>query len=223
MAVAERVVSERGARLIRDIAVTGAERFTVETPRGRYTEIELRALGAFQRGNFALAVAAAEAFLGSALDPEATRAAARELMLPGRLEIVADHPLVVIDGAHNPSGARALAESLPPVIGNRRLVAVLSILDDKDAAGILAALRPHVASAVFTRSSRPGALPPAVLQSLWGQLGGGDAQVVPDPEAAVAAARERAGRDGAVLVTGSIYLLAELTARSVPRSSRAVP
>jgi dihydrofolate synthase/folylpolyglutamate synthase len=100
---------------------------------------------------------------------------------------------------------------------------VLSILDDKDAAGILAALRPLVESAVFTRSSRPGALPPAVLESLWGQLGGADAQVVLDPEAAVAAARERAGRDGAVLVTGSIYLLAELTARSVPLSWRAVP
>jgi dihydrofolate synthase/folylpolyglutamate synthase len=213
-AVAERITSERGARLVRDLAVTGDEPFTVETPGGRYTGIELRALGTFQRGNFALAVAAAEAFLEAGLDPAAVRAAARELVLPGRLEIVDGDPLVVIDGAHNPSGARALAESLPAVVGSRRLVVVLSVLEDKDAAGILAALQPLVQTAVFTRSSRAGALPPAVLESLWGQIGGGEARVVPDPVQAVATARSLAGPAGAVLVTGSIYLLAELVGGS---------
>jgi dihydrofolate synthase / folylpolyglutamate synthase len=215
--VAERVASEREARLVREVVVTGEQRFTVETPHGRYPGIELRPLGAFQRANFALAVAAAEAFLEAELDPSAVRAAARELLLPGRLEIVGADPLVVIDGAHNPSGARALAESLPGVIGGRRLVAVLSVLEDKDAAGILAALRPLVEAAVFTRSSRAGALPPAVLESLWGQIGGHEGRVVPAPEEAVAAARALAGRDGAVLVTGSIYLLAELAGRAGAR------
>jgi dihydrofolate synthase / folylpolyglutamate synthase len=97
---------------------------------------------------------------------------------------------------------------------------VVSILDDKDAAGILAALVPLSDGAVFTRSSRPGALPPAVLDSLWGQLGGRGGEVAVDPARAVAAARRRAGRDGAVLVTGSIYLLAELVGATALEAAR---
>jgi dihydrofolate synthase / folylpolyglutamate synthase len=217
-AVAKRVAAEQGATLVRagrDFRTIGEQPFTVETPGGCYPEIELRALGRFQRVNFAAAVTAAEAFMGGSLDSEAVRRAARELVLPGRLEVVAQNPLVVLDGAHNPSGARALAESLPNVIGRRRVIAVVSILDDKDAAGILSSLLPFCDGAVFTRSSRPGALPPAVLESLWGQLGGDGAEVVLDPAEAVVTARLRAGAEGAVLVTGSIYLLAELVGEPV--------
>src|SRR4051794_14487214 len=106
-AVAMRVAAERDARLVRaglEFRISGTEPFAVETPGGRYDELSLRALGGFQRGNFAAAVMAAEAFLGSALDAGAVRRAARELVLPGRLEVVDTDPLVVHDGAHNPSG-----------------------------------------------------------------------------------------------------------------------
>jgi dihydrofolate synthase/folylpolyglutamate synthase len=212
-AVADRVVSEQGARLVRagrDFRTSGEQTFTVETPGGVYAGIELRTLGRFQRVNFAAAVAAAEAFMGRSLDAETIRRTARELTLPGRLEVVAETPLVVLDGAHNPSGARALAESLPSVVGDRPVIAVVSILEDKDAAGILSTLVPLCEGAVFTRSSRRGVLPPAVLESLWGQLGGREGEVVADPGDAVATARSRVGPDGAVLVTGSIYLLADL-------------
>jgi dihydrofolate synthase/folylpolyglutamate synthase len=87
---------------------------------------------------------------------------------------------------------------------------VLSVLDDKDAAGMLAALAPRCAGAVFTRSSNPNALPPAVLESLWRQVGGAEAEIVADPVAALERARARAEDRGAVLATGSIYLLADL-------------
>jgi dihydrofolate synthase / folylpolyglutamate synthase len=222
-AVAERVVAEQGASFVRagrDFRITGETPFTVETPGGAYPGIELRALGRFQRTNFAAAVTAAEAFMGRALDPEAVRRAASELRLPGRLEIVGHDPLVVLDGAHNPSGARALAESLPAVVGERPVTAVVSILEDKDAAGILASLLTVCDHAVFTRSPRPGVLSPAVLESLWRQLGGRGAEIVPDPAAAVAAARRRAGAGGAVLVTGSIYLLAALVGAESVESAR---
>jgi dihydrofolate synthase/folylpolyglutamate synthase len=233
-AVAKRVAAEQGTRLVRagrDFRATestiNGRPFTVETPGGAHPGIELRALGGFQRTNFAAAVAAAEAFMGRSLDREAVRRAARELVLPGRLEVVAEAPLVVFDGAHNPSGARALAESVPGVVGERPVTAVLSILEDKDAAGILSSLVPLCEGAVFTRSSRPGALPPAVLESLWGQLGGTGGEIVLDPADAVARARSRAGAAaaGAVLVTGSIYLLGELVAgpaalKTAPRRPR---
>ena len=173
--------------------------------------VELRAPGRFQRRNFALAATAAEAFLGRDLDPEALRRAGAETRIPGRLDIVADHPLTVYDGAHNPSGADALADSLPEVLGQRRpRVGVVSVLEDKDAAGMLAALLPAFDSVVFTRCQNPRALSPGTLESLAAQLGAPPAETVADPRRAIERARTVAGPDGSVVATGSIYLIADL-------------
>jgi dihydrofolate synthase/folylpolyglutamate synthase len=87
---------------------------------------------------------------------------------------------------------------------------VLSILDDKDAAGMLAALLPLCDGLVLTSSHNPRALPPPTLQSLAHQLGGPPADVVRDPRRALERARELARPSGAVLATGSIYLIADL-------------
>ncbi len=197
-AVAQSVASEQGARIVRADADPG---------------VRVGALGAFQRRNFALAKAAARAYLGE-LDPAAVAAAAAEVRIPGRLQIVSRDPLTLLDGAHNPDGMAALRESLPEIVaGHEGLVAVVSILDDKDAAGMLAALLPACESVVFTSSQNPRALPPPTLQSLAGQLGGPRSQhseLVRDPHAALGRARELAGRGGVALATGSIYLIADL-------------
>jgi len=171
----------------------------------------LRGGGEFQRRNFAVAASAAEAFLGRPLDPGAVARAAADTRVPGRLDIVAERPLTVYDGAHNPAGARALAEALPELAAGRApLVLVASVLDDKDAAGMLAALLPLAERAVFTRCSNPRSLSPATLETLGQQLGGPPAETVTRPRAAVARARELAGGLGAVVATGSIYLVADL-------------
>jgi dihydrofolate synthase/folylpolyglutamate synthase len=168
------------------------------------------ALGLFQRRNFALARAAAEAYLGE-LDPVAVATAAGEVRIPGRLQVVDQAPLTVLDGAHNPDGMAALAESLPELRSGRgRLVAVVSILDDKDAAGMLSLLLPACDALVLTTSQNPRALPAPTLQSLAGQLGGPPSELVREPRTAVARARELAGPDGIVVATGSIYLIADL-------------
>jgi dihydrofolate synthase / folylpolyglutamate synthase len=175
-------------------------------------DVVMAARGAFQRRNFALARAAAEALLGS-LDEEAVRAAAASTLVPGRFEVVAQGVggvEVVIDGAHNPAGMSALAESLPEWLDGRELVVVLSILDDKDAAAMLQALIPHATHIVCTTNANPRALSPATLQSLARQLSFTAVGAERDPRAAVAAARELAGPGGAVLATGSIYLIADL-------------
>jgi dihydrofolate synthase/folylpolyglutamate synthase len=168
-------------------------------------------LGGFQRGNFALARAAAEAFLGQ-LDEDAVARAAAEVQVPGRLQVVAERPLTILDGAHNPSGMRALVEALPEVAGERRpRVALVAVLDDKDAGAMLGELaRGELDRVVFTRSANPRSLSPATLMSLWGQLGGAPAEAAADPRAGLAHAREIAGDGGAVLATGSIYLIADL-------------
>jgi dihydrofolate synthase/folylpolyglutamate synthase len=179
-----------------------------------------RNLAPFQRRNFALAAAAAEAFLERPLDAGALQSAAAETRIPGRLEVVAADPLTIHDGAHNPAGAAALAEALPDLVGQRRpRVCVVSVLDDKDAAEILRALLPSFDAAVFTRCANPRALSPATLESLAAQVGGPPAETVPDPRAAVERARALATPDGAVVATGSIYLIADLHRERAARAS----
>jgi dihydrofolate synthase/folylpolyglutamate synthase len=196
-------------RVVEQVA---AERHTWVVRAAReITGVELLAAGEFQRRNFALAAAAAEAFLAREPDADALARAAAETRVPGRLDVVGHDPLVIHDGAHNPAGAQALARSLPEASGGRRpLVAVVSVLEDKDAAGMLAALLPACDRVVFTRCANPRALSPATLESLGQKLGAPPAETVPDPRAAVERARELAGPGGAVVATGSIYLIADL-------------
>jgi dihydrofolate synthase / folylpolyglutamate synthase len=199
LAVAHEVAGERGATLVH---------------AGEDPGVTVGALGAFQRRNFAVARAAAQAYLG-ALDQSALAAAAAEARVPGRLQVIGERPLTLLDGAHNPDGIAALVESLPELLADsRKLVAVVSILDDKDAPAMLATLVPACDSLVLTSSQNPRALPPPTLQSLVGQLGGTCAEAVRDPAAALSRARELAGGDGVVVATGSIYLVADLLAAS---------
>jgi dihydrofolate synthase/folylpolyglutamate synthase len=198
-AEAQLVAARQNARIVRAPA---------ELPAG----LELGARGAFQRRNFAVACTAAEAYLGR-LEPAPLRAAAATVV-PGRFEVVgggADAAEIVLDGAHNAGGIEALAESLQDFLAGRPLVAVLSVLDDKDAAAMLAALLPLCAGAVFTANANPRALSPATLASLAGQVGAPPVtRVEGDPRRAVALASELAGPGGVVLATGSIYLVADL-------------
>lgn len=178
--------------------------------------VQLTALGAFQRRNLATALAAAEAFLGRPPRPEAVREAAARTLVPGRFELVEEGdagPAVILDGAHNPAGTAALAESLPAFLTGRResrLTLLISVLDDKDAAAMLQDLLPFCANVIATATSNPRALPAATLASLTAQLGGPPAHVEPDPHTALQRAKGLAGPGGTVLATGSLYLLADL-------------
>jgi dihydrofolate synthase / folylpolyglutamate synthase len=167
--------------------------------------VPLLAQGAFQRRNFATARAAAEALIGP-LDETAVRDAAAATLVPGRFQVVAERPVVVLDGGHNADGIAALAASLAEWLAGRRLVAVVSVLDDKDAAAMFASLLPLCDDVVVTSNANPRALPAEALASLAGRA----AHVESDPRRAVALAKELAGEDGVVLATGSIYLIADL-------------
>jgi len=201
--VAERVAGEREARIV----TAPAEPFA-----GR-----LLARGEFQRRNFALARTAAQAYAGSSLgaggeDLEpAVGAAAESTLVPGRLQVIAEDPLTVLDGAHNPHAVVALMESLPALIGGRPLALVLGVLEDKDAASMLAGLLSVSDRAWFTAPPSGRALSPGALQSLARQLGFDAAVTEPRPARALEEARHWArAQGGAVLVTGSVYLVGEL-------------
>ena len=210
---AEAEVAKVDARVVRADPATGAP-FT-----------------GFQRENFATAKAAAAAFLRgaaedgrwpAALDEAAVLRAASSLTVPGRFQVTAEDPLTIFDGAHNPSGVAALAAALRDAVGERPLIPVISVLDDKDVAGMLRELVPLAAGAVFTASRNPRALSPATLASLWSQLAGPPAEIEADPRAAVDRARELAGPGGAVVATGSIYLVADLLSEPGRRRASAL-
>ena len=187
----------------------GPEGVDVITARAAYSALPLPLQGAFQRDNLAAAVAAAECRLDGPLQVDALRQAIAGVRMPGRLEVVEGQPLLVLDGAHNPAGVEAMASSLPDVVGGRPTTAVVSILGDKDAAAMVAALSGVCAGVIATRSHHPRAAAPDVIAHL-ARLAGLPAQIVEDPLTAVARAREIAGSAGAVLVCGSLYLLADV-------------
>ncbi len=204
LAVAEEVAAARGARVVVADALPPAD-------------LRLRAAGTFQRANFALACAGAAAFLDRPLDPDAVARVAASIVVPGRFETVGESPLTILDGAHNPEGFVALAASLKEVLGGRSLVAVVSVLDDKDAPAMLGELLPLCADAIATASANPRTLAPDALQAAAATLpedrslpGGAAMRAEPDPRQALALARELAGPGGVVLAAGSLYLLAEL-------------
>jgi dihydrofolate synthase/folylpolyglutamate synthase len=147
--------------LQRDIAV-GGQRLTLQGLGGVYSEIFLPLHGAHQARNAVLALAAAEAFFGAggnrSLDIDAVRDAFATMSVPGRLERVRAVPSVFIDGAHNPHGAQALAAALRDEFAFRRLIAVVGMMRDKDARGILAELEPAVDEVVLTAASSSRAM-----------------------------------------------------------------
>jgi dihydrofolate synthase/folylpolyglutamate synthase len=179
-------------------------------------DLRLAIPGAYSRRNFAVAIAVAGALLGS-LDPARVREVADGLELPGRMEIAGSDPPLILDAAHNPDGARALAEALPEAAASGPIVGCLAMLADKDAQGVIDALAERLELAVCTelpperlaRVGRPGArsVEAARLAEL-ADARGLSTEVLEEPEAAlrrtVAAARERGG---VALVTGSHYLL----------------
>ncbi len=146
-------------------------------------------LPGYQRVNFAAADGRRR---GAARAPARSRARRRRRRarrrFPAGCRSSAHDPLTIFDGAHNAPGIAALAASVP-----EGTVAVLSILDDKDAAGMLRALLPRLSAAVFTRAPNPRALPPATLADLASKVGGVRSEIEPDPRPAVELARTLAG------------------------------
>ena len=136
------------------------------------------------------------------------------IRIPGRLEVVAEQPTVVLDGAHNPDKIDALLTALPEYFRYTRLIVVAAFTRRHDVAAMLARLAPvadHIMLTAFEAAGDfgPGAsVPPEELAALLATLAPrGTSETVPDPVAAVGAARAMARADDLVCVTGSLYLV----------------
>jgi dihydrofolate synthase/folylpolyglutamate synthase len=196
----------------------------VNTETSVYDALTVSTAARYQVANAGLAVTAAELLIG-ALDARRVRAALASVVVPGRLQVVARDPLLLADGAHNPHGVRALAETLRGLALPRPFVAVMAIMRDKDVAGMLRTLLPLVDAVVCTQASEPrGLTADELAQRVAGATEREPApgaagkslevrptiHVVADPHEAVTKARGLVGAKGAILVTGSLYLLEDL-------------
>ncbi|GHH62825.1 bifunctional tetrahydrofolate synthase/dihydrofolate synthase [Lentzea cavernae] len=203
----------------RAVAV-GGQMITLQGLSGIYEDIFLPLHGEHQAANAALALAAVEAFFGAGPDRQINIDVVREgfasVVTPGRLERVRSTPNIFVDAAHNPHGAAALAKALESEFGFRKLVAVVSVMADKDAEGILAALEPVVQELVITTNSSPRAMDPDVLAGLAVPIFGEDRfevrpRLVDAIEEAIHLTEDELS-GGGIIVTGSVVTAGEARA-----------
>jgi len=182
---------------------------------GTYRDVHLALRGLHQAENAVCAIAAVEALLGRPLDADAVRTGLARVCSPGRFDLRPGSPMVVLDAAHNPHGARALVASLAE-LSPRATYAVVAVMADKDIDGMLRELEPVVDAVVCTRNSSPRSLSPSDLAARARQVWGTDrVHVAQDVASAIAGARSlavagRTSSDGAIiLVTGSVVTVGD--------------
>lgn len=198
----------------------GGQVIAVRGLAGTYRDLFLPLYGTHQGHNAALAIAAVESFLGEGSQTLVGDVLAEGLATatsPGRLQLIGKEPTVLVDAAHNPHGAAALAEALRAYFTFDEVVVVLGILQDKDAAGIIAALEPVTSRFHVTQSQSERAIGSEDLAELVREGAAGiPTEEFPTFADAVASAREwaDAAPRRAVVITGSITLVGEAIALS---------
>jgi dihydrofolate synthase/folylpolyglutamate synthase len=204
----------------RAVAV-GGQVLTLEGLGGEYDEIFIPLHGAHQAQNAALALAAVETFLGAGAERQLLVEVVREgfaaTSSPGRLERVRTAPTILLDGAHNPHGMAATVTALQEEFAFSRLVAVVAVLADKDAPGLLEKLEPVVDAVVVTRNTSPRAMSLDDLAALAVDILGEDrVEVAGDMPDAIETAVRLAEADVqgelsgvGVLITGSVVTVAD--------------
>jgi dihydrofolate synthase / folylpolyglutamate synthase len=210
------LVERRDLRVEEVASNLTGQRLHLDGPGWTLRDVELALLGRFQPGNAILAVGAVRALAeraGIELPDAAIRAGCATVRWPGRFQVIpgrGSRPTIVLDGAHNPGGAAALAASLTHYFPGARITLVLGVSADKDRAGILKALAPLAGHVVLTAATNPRATPPAELAAalpplearvtLAPTLGEGLAAALAEPPADV------------VCVAGSLFLIGDALA-----------
>jgi len=220
------VIEKRSAEIAERIAVYGrdfevldvvpdiaGQRFSVKTLTSDYRDLFLPLHGEYQAENAALAISAVEAFFGASnrLFDDVLRVAIADSTSPGRLQVVSRKPLTILDAAHNPGGAASLARAMKKSFGAPKTVAVISILNDKDARGLLEALNETAETFVVTKSTSPRAIEVHELEKLAIEIFGADrVRSASGPHSALELAKELVVEGGAIVVTGSITLVGDV-------------
>jgi dihydrofolate synthase/folylpolyglutamate synthase len=199
----------------RAIAV-GGQLISITGLRGHYDEIFLPLHGKHQASNAAAALIAVEAFFGEQdLDIDAVRAGFANVTSPGRCEIIHRDPTIILDAAHNPHGAAAIAETLQTEFTFDDVTGIVALMADKDALGILQALEPVMNQIIVTSNSSARSMSVADLTKLANQVFGADRVFAAD---SLTQAIEKAIKDSvrplseeslAIIITGSVVTVGE--------------
>jgi dihydrofolate synthase/folylpolyglutamate synthase len=220
-----RKAAEVGADVVREgveysvasrAVAVGGQLLTIQGIHDTYDEIFLPLHGRHQAANAASALVAVEAFFGDQpLDIDAVRAGFAAVTSPGRCEVVHRDPTVILDAAHNPHGAKALADTLLNEFNFDEIIAVVGVFGDKDATGIFQELEQIVDHVIVTQSSSSRAMPSGELEKIASKIFGADRVFeVSD----LGAALDRAVGDAVrplsedtvgILVTGSVVTVGE--------------
>lgn len=191
-----------------NLPAVGGRAVTLRTPGATYEEVLLGLHGAHQGNNAACALAAAEAFFERPLTEEVVRETFAAATSPGRMEVVRQRPLVVLDGVKNPDGARAAAATLTETFGDRRRIVVFGQLRGRDTGIIATELGLADAALVIAcEPDWPRALPAEETADAIKAAGAQVVEVIPDVAAAVDRALAVAERDDLVFITGSLYVV----------------
>jgi len=197
---AAKVLEARAAEL--HVPVTRFENFdirdlVIDARGSRFSGIVCPLAGEHQVDNAVTAALALRA-LGVSTDGIA------ETRWPGRIEHVSPNPDIILDGAHNPAGARALAKYLERFYGNRRIWMIYAAMRDKAIDEVAGILFPLASELVLTAPDTPRALRPEAMAEFAGR-----GHVEPTVEAAIAYARSHAAGEDVIVITGSLFLVGE--------------
>ena len=199
----------------RAIAV-GGQLISITGLRGHYDDIFLPLHGKHQASNAAAALIAVEAFFGEQdLDIHAVRAGFANVTSPGRCEVIHRDPTIILDAAHNPHGAKAIAETMQSEFTFDDVTGIVALMADKDALGILEALEPVMNQIIVTTNYSERSMKVSDLNKLAMQVFGADRVFA---EETLQAAIDRAVKDAirplsdeslAILITGSVVTVGE--------------
>ena len=186
----------------------------IEGLYGKYEDVEISTAGKYQAINACLALAAAELFLKKRLDLDSFRVSLKKLKFIGRLEIVRENPTVIIDGAHNPAGARNLAKALKHEFNYDKLILILAIFKDKDFKGIIEELAPLANEVIFSENSSQRCMKANELT-----YANNNCRIITSLAEAIKEAKKIARRDDLILITGSLATVTDARVLLVNRES----
>ena len=191
------------------LLAVGGQSFRLRTPRAAYEDLFLPVFGEYSVANAAAGIVAFEALTEHGLDEGALREGLTSVRAPGRLEVVGREPLIVLDGAHNPGGAAALAAALPRTFTWERLHLVLAVSANKDVEGVVAPLA-ILADRVFAaRYDGARSAPAEAVSKAARAIGAGEVVEHPSVAGAIAAARDLATPRDAIVVAGSLFTVGD--------------
>jgi dihydrofolate synthase/folylpolyglutamate synthase len=204
----------RDAKVLSAEVVPGGQRITVQGLAGDYRDLFLPLYGEFQAENLATAIMSVEAFLGGgnlAIADDVIRVAVADMSSPGRLQIVSNNPLTILDGAHNPGGAESLAKALATHFAAPKTIGIVGVLGEKDAAATLAPLAKSFDHVIVAASSSPRAVAADELAKVAATVFGAENLSVAESVAdAYEIAQTMVFEGGAIVVTGSLSMVGDM-------------